>query len=193
MVDKTTALPKIDINSWVDNYGDMLYSYALGRVEQPMVAQDLVQDTFVAALQAQHSFAGNSTEKTWLVGILKHKILDYYRKKYRGIEDQLEFNDAIEPKFDASGHYIEPSRDWGKNPEKAISNTEFVEVLGNCLEKLPENQKVVFKLREMEDLDCDEICNIVGVTPTNLGVLLFRARQRLRKCLEINWFAREEN
>lgn len=176
------------VTSWVDEYGDILYRYALGRVGDQATAQDLVQDAFIAAMEAQESFSGLSSEKTWLIGILKHKILDHFRKSYRGINKGLESAPDIDQYFDQKGHWKDPLPSWGRNPEKVLSDKEFVAVLKQCIDLLPQNQKIAFMLREIDGLESDDICKNLDVTATNLWVILHRARNNLRRCLQKNWF-----
>lgn len=168
---------------WVESYGDMLYGYALVRVGDESVAQDLVQETFIAALQSRNSFAGQSSEKTWLVGILKHKIMDHFRKRYRGIEKDLEYTEDADMTFTEKGNWKESLLEFGREVEQDIDNEQLVETLKECILSLPRIQRAVFSLRDLRHLESDEICNLLDITSTNLGVLLHRARQRLRTCL----------
>ena len=156
------------------------------------VAEDVVQDTLVAALQGASGFSGRSSLKTWLTGILKHKIVDVIRRKGRepafaslDEESRLEDLDAL---FDETGHWENPPADWG-NPESALSQQQFMVVMQMCLEKLPPNTARVFMMREVMELEGDEICKELAITSTNLWVILYRARIALRQCLEQNWFA----
>jgi len=156
------------------------------------VAEDVVQDTLLAALQGASGFSGRSSLKTWLTGILKHKIIDVIRRKGRepafaslDEETQLEDLDAL---FDETGHWENPPADWG-NPESALSQQQFMEVMQMCLEKLPPNTARVFLMREVMELESEEICKELAITSTNLWVILYRARIALRQCLEQKWFA----
>ena len=156
------------------------------------VAEDVVQDTLLAALQGASGFSGRSSLKTWLTGILKHKIVDVIRRKGRepafaslDEESQLEDLDAL---FDETGHWENPPADWG-NPESALSQQQFMDVMQMCLEKLPPNTARVFMMREVMELESEEICKELAITSTNLWVILYRARIALRQCLEQNWFA----
>jgi RNA polymerase sigma-70 factor (ECF subfamily) len=178
----------IDTDAWVDRYADLLYRYALVRVSDRQVAEDLVQETFVSALNAAERFAGDSSEKTWLVGILKHKILDHYRRSHRGINKALDSTPDMDQFFDSTGHWREMPQHWGKNPETLLRNKEFVAVLYNCVDALPERQKRVFVMRELDGIEGEEISKVLGVTATNLWVMLHRARHRLRDCLQAKWF-----
>jgi RNA polymerase sigma-70 factor, ECF subfamily len=156
------------------------------------LAEDVVQDTLVAALQGAGAFSGRSSLKTWLTGILKHKIVDAIRRKSReGVQASLDEEcqlDDFDALFDESGHWVHPPADWG-DPEGALSRQEFLGILQLCLEKLPPNTSRVFMMREVMELESEEICKELAITSTNLWVILYRARMALRECLEQNWFA----
>jgi RNA polymerase sigma-70 factor (ECF subfamily) len=178
-------------DQWLDEHGDVLYRYALARVRDRSLAEDLVQETLVAALKAKDSFAGRAAERTWLVGILKHKIIDALRK--RGRETPLEElpSAADEPGdwFDERGEWRVAPSAWGR-PEQSLEQDQFWRVLQDCIDRLPERLAAVFTLREIDGLESEEICNVLEVSTTNnLWVMLSRARMRLRQCLEIQWFA----
>jgi len=179
-------------DQWVDLYGDALFSYCLKFISQTDVAQNLVQETFLAALQNRAGFKGNSSEKTWLIGILKNKITDHLRLKYRETpaSQLVEENMHVEDFFDNAdfGHLKKKPRNWEFNPSALVENKEFWSSYNNCLEKLPEKTAQAFSLREIDALDSKEVCKVLGITSTNLWVLLHRARLQLRTCLEINWF-----
>jgi RNA polymerase sigma-70 factor (ECF subfamily) len=155
------------------------------------LAEDVVQETLLAAL-AGSGFSGKSSLRTWLTGILKHKIVDAIRKKGRepamstlDEESRIEDFDAL---FDDTGHWEHPSSDWG-NPEAQLGRQQFFDIVEFCLEKLPPNTARVFMMREVLELDGAEICKELSITSTNLWVILYRARVALRLCLEQHWFA----
>lgn len=177
---------------WVDLYGDYLYSYALGRLSDKTAAEDIVQETFLAALKARDKFSGNSSVQTWLVGILKHKIIDHLRKAYKA-DDTI--NEEKFHKFADfwkagkwKGHWIGEIGpiEWD-NPHTFLENKQFWEVFNKCLAELPPKFAAVFKLREMEEEPTEKICNDIGLSSTNVWVILHRCRKQLRKCLEFNW------
>jgi RNA polymerase sigma-70 factor (ECF subfamily) len=179
---------------WVDHHGDYLYRIALLRVQDEQLANDMIQETFLAALKAHKSFKGKSTIRTWLVSILKRKIIDHYRKNSRlvsfqenGIRDPLpEYIDHGE----RAGRWkmdMAPS-DWGKNPLKALEQQEFLIILQNCLNSLQKNLAIVFTLREIDQKDSQEICKELNISTSNLWVMLHRSRTQLRRCLEKNWY-----
>ena len=175
--------------TWVDEYGDFLYRYALSRVKDPSVAEDLVQETFLAALRARENFKGRSTARTWLIAILKHKIVDYIRKKIREpSSDKIEtLSDLADSDFNDKGEWqIRPSK-WAINPGKIYEQKEFLDVLYRCLAELPERLAEAFMLREMDGLSTEEVCKVLDITATNSWVMLYRARMSLRGCLENKW------
>ena len=183
---------------WVDQYGDFLYRFALSRVKDPLVAEDLAQETFLAALKSRPNFRGRSTAKTWLIAILKHKIVDYIRKKVREqTSDNLEFtsdafeNAPIDANFTNVGNWqIRPAK-WAVNPTKLYEQKEFIDVLYRCLGELPERQARAFLMREIDGLSTKEICKALNISATNSWVMLYRARMWLRQCLENKWLDAE--
>ena len=185
---------KIDPARWVDEHGDCLYRYALARLRAPETAQDLVQETFLAAVRAQERFTGGASERSWLVGILKHKIADYYRKRGRETNfTDLEFlQDEGRDKFTRGGwwNHDRGPVEWRPAADEAMQNSEFWQTMHGCLGRLPERTAAVFALREMEDVSSKEVCRLLNVSEGNLWVMLHRARLALRECLEVRWFDR---
>ena len=176
-----------DFRSRVEGERPYLLRYASLQLRDRQGAEDAVQDTLVAALAGEAGFAGRSNLRTWLTGILKHKIVDAIRRSAREAElpqaDTAEF-DAL---FDASGHWSALPADWG-NPDATLGQKQFFAVLEECLARLPAKTADAFMLREHLGLETGEICKELGVTPTHCWVLLYRARMALRECLETNWF-----
>src|SRR3989344_1432662 len=177
------------VESWVEEYGDQLYRYALLRVRNGPAAEDLVQEAFVAALKSADSFRGDSSARTWLTGILKHKIMDYFRDLAKsasngtGPDDSGSFGGA----FDETRHWKVPPKAWPRTPDKEADLSALREALGKCLDGLPERQRRIFILRETDGIDTGELCKVFGLTPTNLWVILHRIRHQLKNCLERNW------
>lgn len=193
----SVADPDLDPETWVDQYGDYLYRFALSRIKDQRAAEDLVQETFLAALRGRKSFKGRSAVKTWLSAILKHKIVDYLRKKSR--EHVIHNTDAITETVDGFFHEngswkIQPGK-WSLDPSKLYEQHELMDTLFKCLSDLPERLSKIFMLREMEGYSTKEICNALQVSSTNSWVMLHRARMFLRRCLERFWFnkTRKEN
>lgn len=183
-----------DPSTWVGSHGDYLFRYALMRLRNREQAENIVQETFLAALTARASFSGRSSERTWLVGILKHKIIDQYRKSFREkpiSQIQTEEEQTIDQFYDAVENPRGYPKEWMPDPLKVLHSKEFWEILKGCMGRLPEQTASAFSMREMDDMDTDEICKELGITPTNLWVMLHRARLQLRACLEQNWFEKK--
>jgi len=164
------------------------------RVRNPDIAADLVQDTLLAALRTAEKFGGRSTERTWLLGILKHKISDHFRKLGRetNFTDLAFFKDEQSEKFDGADFWNADGRgpcQWETGGDEALSRTEFLTALQACLGKLPGRVSTVFLMREMDDEPSSVICETLGVSASNLWVMLHRARMALRQCLESTYFS----
>jgi RNA polymerase sigma-70 factor (TIGR02943 family) len=178
----------LEPQKWVERYSDMMYRYTLVRVKDPETAEELVQQTFFAALKSQNSYAGKSTEKTWLFGILKHKTMDFFRGNKRHISFDPSSEESSNPiHFNASGHMVPRPENWNLDPEKAAENSELARVLAQCMNGLPEKFHRVFVFKEVDGMSSEEICNELDIKPTNLWVILHRARNQLKLCLESNW------
>jgi RNA polymerase sigma-70 factor (TIGR02943 family) len=186
-----------DPERWVDLHGDYLFKYALARLRDPAKAEDAVQETFLAALKGGKSFQGRSAEKSWLVGILKNKVYDHFRKSSRETSfTDLEFySDEEGGRFVADGieagawiHKLGP-QEW-PNQGESLDNQVFWKTYRECSDKLPKNVAVVFNMREMDGVESKEICALLDISENNLWVMLHRARMALRRCLETNWFGK---
>lgn len=182
--------PKLNADAWVDQYGDALFNFAKARVKDRSIAEDLVQDTFLAAVQSKERFEGRSSEKTWLFGILKHKIIDHYRKKKDvvHVHDFIEDPERVEAFFNAKGGWQMRPAHWSTNPGKAHETREFLDHFFRCLSGLPQRTADVFVQREIDGLSTGEICKLYGISENNCWVILYRARMLLRKCLELVGF-----
>jgi len=175
------------IETWVSDYSDMLYSYVVSRVSNSAEAEDLVQDTFVSAYKNIDSFKGDSAVKTWLFAILKNKIIDHYRKQ--STKKEFASSDAIENSFfEKNGHWnASAPKQLVFNLDKEQENKELLFVIENCKNKLPKNFQAVFTLKYFEDMDSDEICKQLGISPSNYWVMIHRAKLIIRDCIEKNW------
>lgn len=177
-------------DNWVDNYADTLYAYAMARVNDMQQAEDIVQNTFLSAWKARETYKGQASEKNWLYAILKNKIIDHFRKQSTSKltlaagEEQIYFED---------GHWSDASapKEWGVQLEQPFETKEFYSILQKCKQKLKDIQQSVFAMKYMEDLDSEEICKVLNITPSNYWVLIHRAKLHLRKCLEKNWIGIE--
>jgi RNA polymerase sigma-70 factor (ECF subfamily) len=170
-----------------------LMRYARLQLRNEAWAEDAVSETLLAALAKPLAFEARSQLKTWLVGILKHKIIDSMRQRQREVVlDSGSDDDSTDPlelmAFKRDGHFAEKPADWG-NPEQDLNSRQFFVILEACTDKLPAVQGRLFLMREWLELSSEDICKELGLTPTNLYVQLHRARLRLRECLELNWFA----
>mgnify|MGYP006294202497 CR=1 FL=1 len=185
---------KRDVGHWVDEHADVLFRYALQRVRRQDVAEDLVQETFVAALRTCDTFDGRSSERTWLVGILRHKIVDHIRQAARARSRQAKQEEVgLDAFFDRRGHWKHTPADWGSDPAAILSRRDFWQAFEKCFGALPGDLADTFALREIEQEEPDEVCRHLEITPSNLWVRLHRARLLLKECLEKNWFQRAEN
>ncbi len=182
---------KIDSDQWVEQYGDMMFRYTLLRVRDTDTAEEIVQTAFVSALQSKDSFQGRSTEKSWLFGILKHKILDHFRDAKKNVRlDSIgdEDGDPLEYAYNKLGAWNKMPQHWRTDPAQAAENTELMQVLAGCLDGLSDKFRRIFVLKEIEGLSSEEICKEFDIQSTNLWVILHRARNQLKLCLETKWF-----
>lgn len=185
---------KQTINDWVNLYTDNLYTWAFYKVSHRETAEDLVQETFLAAFSSIETFKGNSSAKTWLQSILNRKIIDYYRKCARSVID-------LETKEDQqAGHYFDelftPAHGWkNESPrdvwpeeQELLDNPGFVSTLNVCMGKLPGNWQASISAKYLLKKNSSEICQELNITATNYWQILHRAKLLLKKCLEANWF-----
>jgi len=189
----------LDPALWVEEYGDVLFGFAAARVRDRATAQDLVQETFLAALNGRESFAGRSSERSWLFGILRNKLADYYRLQNR--EEAITDTDPPLPEergafgtggLGKDGWVMKLAPKAWETPDGTLISKEFQDVLRSCLSRLPDKVAQVFRLREIDGVSSDEICKDLGVSPNNLWVMLHRARMGLRRCLEVHWFGNKQ-
>ena len=175
---------------WVDRYGDYLYRFALARTRNAERAEELVQETFLAALRSRRNYKQQSSPRTWMTAILKHKIVDHLRKANReqSWSDENALDREIDEMFDRAGHWAMRPRRWKTHPGDHFEQKEFLRILYECLAGLPQRIAQVFMRREMEDASTEDICQEMGITSTNCWTMLYRARTRLRRCLQHNWF-----
>ena len=184
-------MPKhqIDPNKWISLYSDYLFNFTISRVNDRDLAKDLVQDTFFAGLKSMKNFKGEASERTWLVSILKRKIIDHYRKinsKKGKAEVRMSYNSDSE----SEGDWLEErvADPFDKTAEDTLENEELGNAIYNCLDKLPLKQAEVFRKKTIEGLDTETICNELNITASNLWVIIHRARTAMAACMEKNWF-----
>ena len=179
---------------WLDLYGDLLFRFALARTGDSSVAEDLVQETFLAALHSRHRFQQRASVRTWLTAILKHKIIDFMRRRGREnlviIEEEPE--EALDRLFNRRGHWEAGAPAWANIPSKHLEQKEFLDTVFRCLAELPPRIARIFTLREMDGLETGTICQVMEITATNCWTMLYRARVALQRCLDRNWFNRPD-
>ena len=181
-------MQELNPREWVDRYSDLLFRYALLRINDREQARDLVQETFIAAWKGAPGFKGAASEKTWLLSILRNKIIDYYRKETRSPIDRL-IDDTSDERvfFDELGRWTPSSlpTEWSGHD---VEKKEFYSVLERCKDKLHRIQSAVFSMKYLDDMDAPEICKELRISSSYYWVLLHRAKLHLRACLEKNWF-----
>ncbi|MGQ0442167.1 MAG: sigma-70 family RNA polymerase sigma factor [Methylophilaceae bacterium] len=183
-----------NMHDWLNEHSDYLYRFALARLRDPHQAEDVVQETFIAAIKSANSseksgFAEQSSPRTWLTGILKHKIIDVMRKNVRETvaSDLMSDEDgSIDDFFDEAGKWSDKPQAW-EMPENALEQKQFLGVLQTCIDKLPSKLAAIFMMRDVHETENEEICKELDISTTNAWVMLYRARMGIRKCLEINW------
>ena len=189
----------LDPESWVERHGDDLFGFAAARVRNRAIAQDLVQETFLAGIKSGEGFAGRSSERSWLFGILRNKLADYYRRQNR--EEAITDTEALLPEergafatdgLGKDGWVMKLAPKAWEAPDGTLISKEFQDVLKSCLSRLPDKVAQVFRLREIDGVSSEEICKDSGVSPNNLWVMLHRARMGLRRCLEVHWFGNKQ-
>jgi RNA polymerase sigma-70 factor (TIGR02943 family) len=192
----TTINKHLNPELWVKKYGDDLYAWACHRTGKKTVAEDLVQDTFLSALGSIDKFRGDSNEKTWLFSILKNKIIDHFRKaivKYEKEESHFQHNDNDESFlsrfFDKHGSWNKDQRpaNWHEEDINLLDDHEFRQILLMCMKNLPEDWLALINLKFLEERKTPEICKELGITPSNLYVIMHRAKLQLRVCIEENF------
>jgi RNA polymerase sigma-70 factor (TIGR02943 family) len=177
--------PKI----WVDQYADYLFNYAVSRVSDAEIAKDLVQETFFAGLKSAKNYKGDAAERTWLIAILKRKVIDHYRKinSNKGkAEVRMTYNTSSETEGDWLEEQVADPLSVLENSE--IENEELGMAIQECISKLPKKQSLVFTMKTVQGMSTEDICNELDINPSNLWVMIHRARTTLMDCLNQNWF-----
>ena len=192
-MDRPLAAPTLDPATWVDSHGEYLYRFALLRVRDRDAAEELVQDAFLAALTARHSFRGNCSERSWLTAILKRKAIDWLRAKVRRRATRVPQPDRwMDAQFTRSGKWKAKPDEWSADaPGHSLMRNDFRAALAGCLDRLPTRLRQAFILRHVDERVAEEVCKAIGASETNLWVMLHRARLRLWRCLSVKWFGKE--
>lgn len=185
---------RADPAEWVELYGDFLFNFAVGQVRDTSEAEDLVQETFLAAIKSRERFAGQCTERTWLVSILRHKICDHLRTKSRQprLADIRRDSETDSDDVDESLVWLHESAAQCQGPDRRMELQEFRAALELALGHLPTRIAQVFQLYEIEERSGGEICATLNISESNLWVMLHRARTHLRKALAPTWGREKE-
>jgi len=183
------AAHELHPDTWVDLYADYLFNYAVVRVSDSEIAKDLVQETFFAGLKSAKNYKGTAAERTWLIAILKRKVIDYYRKinsKKGKAEVRIQYNSNN----DSDGDWLEEqvADPYSLQENDAMENRELGLAIQDCISKLPKKQSLVFTMRTIQGISTEDICKELGINPSNLWVMVHRARTALMGCLNENWF-----
>jgi len=175
---------------WVAAYADYLYTYALARLDDDELCRDLVQETFLAALEKLSEFRGESSERTWLTAILRYKVIEVYRKKNSAWLTTLDGHESEPEYFEPdNGHWKDA---WAPRPMSIdhadpTIRKELAAILEKCLQRLPALWQAIFSMKHMDEVKTEVICEEMKVTPSNYWVILHRAKVNLRACVEKLW------
>ncbi|AOW20957.1 sigma-70 family RNA polymerase sigma factor [Urechidicola croceus] len=185
----TNQVHTLSPEKWVQSYSDYLFNYTISRVSNDEIARDLVQETFFSGLKSMKNFQGKASERTWLISILKRKIIDHYRK-INSTKGKAEVRMNFYSDGDNAGEWIEERvpNSWTNDTDKDIENDELKDTLEMCIDKLPEKYGMVFRMKTIQGFETEEICKELDITASNLWVIIHRARTQLRRCMEDNWF-----
>jgi len=192
MPEREKQIPAHPQTHWIEEYSDALFKFAHVRVGDRETAKDLVQETFLSALQKLESFRGESSQKTWLISILKNKIIDYYRKSAKGKSVPLIDEDGtseLDKYFDEEGEWKSSAGpvSWSASGYQILRSKEFLEILQKCLSKLSDHGRLVFVSKYLDELESEEICKQLELTTSNYWVIMHRAKLQIRQCIEKNW------
>ena len=186
---KNMTANKLYPDTWIDKYADYLFNYAVARVSDSEISKDLVQETFFAGLKSAKNYKGDAAERTWLIAILKRKVIDHYRK-INSNKGKAEVRINYSSSSDSEGDWLEeqvadPFSNMGTS---AIENQELGLAIQGCISKLPKKQSLVFTMKTVQGVSTEDICNELGINPSNLWVMIHRARTALMDCLNKNWY-----
>ena len=176
-------------DTWVDKYADYLFNYAVARVNDSEIAKDLVQETFFAGLKSANNYKGDAAERTWLIAILKRKVIDHYRK-INSNKGKAEIRMKYSSNSNSEGDWLEEqvADPFSTMGTSTLENHELGLAIQDCISKLPKKQSLVFTMKTVEGVGTEDICNELGINPSNLWVMIHRARTALMSCLKQNWY-----
>ncbi len=182
-------LHQLNPDTWVDLYADYLFNFAVARVSDAEIAKDLVQETFFAGLKSAKNYKGDASERTWLIAILKRKVIDHYRK-INSKKGKAEVRMSYSSGSDAQGDWLEEqvADPFSTLENSVIENEELGMAIQSCISKLPKKQAKVFTMKTIQGISTEDICNELGINPSNLWVMIHRSRTALMGCLNENWF-----
>jgi RNA polymerase sigma-70 factor (TIGR02943 family) len=185
---KQTIAPRTCPEQWLQRHGDALFRYAMLLAADEHIAEDLVQETLLAALKAHNRFEEAASERTWLVAILRHKTIDHFR---RGRREEgclpVQVDPVVEGNFNLLGKWRKPPSRWVPSPQSLLESQEFWAIFRACMRTLPFNLREAFALHAVEGLEAKQTCRVLKISDKNLWTMMFRARERLRRCLEAKW------
>lgn len=180
-------------STWVDDYSDALLNWATYKLGSNSLAEDIVQDCFMAAYESYNSFEGRSKAKTWLFSILNRKIADYYRSHQSDFKNYADphiakAEETVQGFFSSDGHWENMEVDPIWEDEKALlDHDDFREKFEGCLSDLPTLWQEVIKAKYLQNLKADEICQELELSTTNYWQITHRAKLLLKKCIETFW------
>jgi len=180
---------KLNPDNWVDQYADYLFNFAVARVSDAEIAKDLVQETFFAGLKSAKNYKGDAAERTWLIAILKRKVIDHYRK-INSNKGKAEVRMSYSASSDSEGDWLEEqvADPYSKLENSPMENEELGMAIQDCISKLPRKQATVFTMKTIQGISTEDICNELGINPSNLWVMIHRSRTALMGCLNENWY-----
>lgn len=188
-MDTQSKKTKLNPHGWVDQYADYLFNYTISRVGSEEIAKDIIQDTFVAALQASENFKGDAAERTWLVAILKHKIIDHYRKlNSQKAKSEVPLTYDYDSQGEGSPMQRQIADPQSVRENDPLENSELGMAIEECLSRIPQNHARAFSLKTIEHWSTEDICKELNISPSNLWVMVHRARTALMACLNTQWF-----
>jgi len=186
-------IPKLDPDQWVKEHGDYLFSFAISRISSREVAEDLVQETMMSAFQAKEKFRGDSSERTWLISILKRKVIDHYRKQSRNPEVLSDTTSFFYTGGSQAGSWDKEHAptSWDQYRIDDEDEEGLLKVIQYCISLLPGKMQNTFSMKTLDEISTEEICKELGISESNLWVLLHRARLQLRECVERQWYKKQ--